>query len=579
MGRSLKIFKKRRYHGKPYKKSQNNQTPIIPTNESSPMDNSRPSSSSKKLSNSLDWYETQEKDDFEYTIMDLKAFEHTLNNVASCKDCSSPLTLVKSKVYGLACEITLKCKHCENKEKFENCQSVVFTRPKDDKSYKLYDLNIRLTLGLRMIGKGKIAATKLCGAMNLGQPIHRFFLCEEYLGLAAANVCKESMVNAVLESVELNNKCSDIAVAVDGSWQRRGHKSLNGVLTATSLINGKVVDVEIMSKFCKCKDRLHDKHTDHCEANFSGSSGAMEVAGAVNIFQRSTDQYAVRYLEYLGDGDSKAYSAVCESMPYGNTTIEKVECIGHVQKRMGSRLKALKLKTKKLPNEQWLGGKGRLTDTAILQIQNYYGLAIRRNCTVSVENMHKAIWAEYFHILSSNEDPQHELCDETWCKYRLAIKNKEHYDHNQHFHLPPDVMSFIKPVFRDLSDKNLLARCLKGQTQNQNESFNSVVWNHIPKTTFVHLRTLKLGINMAVCSFNDGGIGICKILINCGLKPGNHLIRTMKQLDLQRIKKADKAQEELEKKIRHSKSLLKRKLDDKFEEEEGEEPSYGAGLY
>ncbi|XP_054259814.1 uncharacterized protein LOC128984508 [Macrosteles quadrilineatus] len=52
----------------------------------------------------------------------------------------------------------------------------------------------------------------------------------------------------------------------------------------------------------------------------------------------------------------------------------------------------------------------------------------------------------------------------------------------------------------------------------------------------------------------------------------------MEQLDKDRIRQANKAQGELEKKIRQSKSLLKRKLEDKYEEEEGENPSYAAGV-
>lgn len=137
------------------------------------------------------------------------------------------------------------------------------------------------------------------------------------------------MQKAVLEAFELNNKCGDIAVAVDGSWQRRGYKSLNGVLTVTSLATGKVIDVEVLSKFCNREGKLKDNHEDNCEANLSGSSGAMEVTGAVYIFNRSQELYTMRYLEYLGDGDSKAYEAVCASKPYGST---KIECIGHIKK-------------------------------------------------------------------------------------------------------------------------------------------------------------------------------------------------------------------------------------------------------
>lgn len=59
-------------------------------------------------------------------------------------------------------------------------------------------------------------------------------------------------------------------------------------------------------------------------------------------------------------------------------------------------------------------------------------------------------------------------------------------------------MSFIKPIFKDLSKKSLLEKCLKKKTQNPNELFNNIIWSHVPKTIFVGLRTLKLGVDMAV---------------------------------------------------------------------------------
>lgn len=47
-------------------------------------------------------------------------------------------------------------------------------------------------------------------------------------------------------------------------------------------------------------------------------------------------------MKFLGDGDSKCFSAVLASNPFGDVTVEKLECIGHVSKRMGTRLRKLK---------------------------------------------------------------------------------------------------------------------------------------------------------------------------------------------------------------------------------------------
>ena len=50
----------------------------------------------------------------------------------------------------------------------------------------------------------------------------------------------------------------------------------------------------------------------------------------------------LRYIKFIGDGDRRAYKAVTEIKPYGNTEITKLQYIGHIQKRMGNRLRKLK---------------------------------------------------------------------------------------------------------------------------------------------------------------------------------------------------------------------------------------------
>ncbi|GBM25209.1 hypothetical protein AVEN_184621-1 [Araneus ventricosus] len=63
----------------------------------------------------------------------------------------------------------------------------------------------------------------------------------------------------------------------------------------------------------------------------------MESVGAFRIFERSVMKRELQYTEYYGDGDSKAFLKVKDI--YGEDTVTKLECIGHVQKRVGSRLR------------------------------------------------------------------------------------------------------------------------------------------------------------------------------------------------------------------------------------------------
>ncbi|GFU34687.1 uncharacterized protein TNCV_1993971 [Trichonephila clavipes] len=87
---------------------------------------------------------------------------------------------------------------------------------------------------------------------------------------------------------------------------------------------------------------------------------------------------------------------------------QKIECVGHVQKRMGTGLRKLKQRSSKLSDGKLIVGKGRLTDKMIDLIITYYGNAIRQNKTC-LSDMRKAVWAVYFHIRSSDEEPLHKF--------------------------------------------------------------------------------------------------------------------------------------------------------------------------
>lgn len=156
----------------------------------------------------------------------------------------------------------------------------------------------------------------------------------------------------------------------------------------------------MLTKYCHtCKTSRNNVAPHFCDKNYECSSGAMEVKGAKNVFTRSEATSNVRYKYYLGDGDSKGFQSVVSSEPYGKDfVIEKLKCVGYVQRRMGGRLRKLwrDMKGKILSDGLKIGGKkGRLTDAMIDSLQNYYGLAIRRN-TNDLEKMKKRCVGDIF---------------------------------------------------------------------------------------------------------------------------------------------------------------------------------------
>ncbi|GFT04159.1 uncharacterized protein TNCV_3154131 [Trichonephila clavipes] len=281
---------------------------------------------------------------------------------------------------------------------------------------------------MRCIGQGLESLKTFCAVMSLPNPVEQesYDVINNKLSRVMKEVAEESMKRA---AVEENSSSPDnlLTVSGDGTWKTRGHSSLIGVCT---------------------------------------------VIGAET-----------------GDGDTKTFNVLSENKPYGDDhLIQKIECVDHVQKRIGTRLRKLKLvySKKKLSDGKTIGGKGRLTDSLIDKLAHYYGNAIRCNST-SVKEMRKAIWAVWGHSCSTDDEPMHWFCP-------------------------------TNPNTWYLSHPALLKKCFGGKTQNPNESLNSLIWKFCPKTIGSSLQIAEIAANLATSVFNDGNQILITILEKFGLK-------------------------------------------------------------
>ncbi|CAB3985322.1 Hypothetical predicted protein [Paramuricea clavata] len=281
--------------------------------------------------------------------------------------------------YGLKSEISVSCNSCHKETSLVTSGSVA-------ERGTSYDVNRRAVYHSIETGSGYEGLASFCSIMNMpciSKPAYQQQI--KTILLSLEEEANEQMKNAGKELHELmiSNETADvvdIAVSFDGTWAKsakRGFTSLAGVVFVISVDTGKVLDYHCLSKACqkcslkksKCKDdaqfqewQVEQLASGDCDINFDGSSPAMECEGAVTF-----------------DGGSKAHAAV-EDVYGGQCKVEKLDCVGHVQKRMGKHLMKLKASNKsKLSDGKTIGGKGRLTEGKIKQLQKYYGLAIRQN--------------------------------------------------------------------------------------------------------------------------------------------------------------------------------------------------------
>ena len=214
-------------------------------------------------------------------------------------------------------------------------------------AHQSYDVNKRVVYAMRACGQGHAGLETFTSLTNLPKPmtINNYDKIVSIIATKVKEVAEETMQETCEEihknlSADLNTVV-DTSVSCDGSWQRRGFSSLNGVVKAISMKTGKVVDIEAMTRACKaCSLKENLKKDDPlayahwrvhvCNFNYHGSAGNMETVGTKRIWERSIKINKLRYTKFYGDGDSKSYSNVCDVYP--GVKVEKLECVGHVQK-------------------------------------------------------------------------------------------------------------------------------------------------------------------------------------------------------------------------------------------------------
>ncbi|GFV56888.1 uncharacterized protein TNCV_1869291 [Trichonephila clavipes] len=331
---SGKVFKKRRGNFNQGRISNSESTvrsDSVPQQSSASNSNISASEKKKKLSNLNNSYKSEFNSGFKNAIVDLNVLAGVFSEAVKCLKCGATgLNLsCEENCSGGAVELDIICDICSYSYNFcssKKCKAEI-GKP------STYEVNTRLVYAMRCIGKGAEAARMFCGIMNLPPPPTKFSKYNKMLLGATKDVCDATMKDAVKEAVQEKQNIRDIPVAVDGTWQKRGYSSMNGVVTVTSVDTGKWKNGSRWS--------------------------SIDIS-----FQRSVQRYDVRYTKYLGDGDSKAFDNIVKNEVYGdNCTITKLECIGHVMKRMGSRLRRFKAKMRgqKLSDGKALCGKNRLT--------------------------------------------------------------------------------------------------------------------------------------------------------------------------------------------------------------------------
>lgn len=565
-------------HSKPRKRSYHGNQYSASSNDKGESESASASASAKKLQ-TANIENVTVNPMMGYRFIEFFTVFTALSDILICRNCMNNVKFEETGIRGLGFKLVVKCK-CGSR----NVNSGPFINTG-------YEINRRIVFIMRLLGIGRQGLNLFCNYMDICNGISEdtYNKIYNHIYSASKSVFDHCCKNAVEEEKQENEKretpINNFKVSGDGSWKKRGFKSLYGVTTLIAYYTGKVIDLVVKSSYChacalwekKSKNSEeylewkaeHDDET--CAKTHEGSSGGMEVESVKTMFLRSDELHGVKYVNYIGDGDSKTFSALLKIKPYGDEqTVVKSECVGHVQKRMGTRLRNVR-KAKKL------GGKGKLTEALIKKLTTYYGLAIRRNVN-NAKDMKKAIMATFYHMISTDENPRHENCptgSDSWCQWQQAASlGNEPEPHPKPLH--PDVQKELQPIYEDLSRDDLLIRCLGGHTQNPNESFNSTVWRFAPKHLHSGLKIVEVSSYIAAALFNEGNSSILMMMNELQIVVGSQSFNYGKQMDEQRIKRQNRRSGLESKEARQARKEEMMEANNAYKEAEG--LLYGAGI-
>ncbi|GBP17025.1 hypothetical protein EVAR_8096_1 [Eumeta japonica] len=115
-------------------------------------------------------------------------------------------------------------------------------------------------------------------------------------------------------------------------------------------------------------------------------------------------------------------------------------------------------------------------------------LAVHFRCSKnpdSQEETKKAVWASYYHYISTDENPQHSHCSIAWCKYlQYTAENTEEI----HTHPPAfdeKTAKFLKLIYEELSPDDLIQRALEMYfDQFPSDVYTQCRTDHVVEVTF-----------------------------------------------------------------------------------------------
>ena len=337
---------------------------------------------------------------------------------------------------GLASILFAQCCGCKKTWHLTTCNKI-----KGPTGNKRWEVNLAAVWGQMATGGGAQPMNQFLSTMGVpGMSAPTFSSIEEQIGLWWRSVLEDEMLKAGEEEkflAEQNGEYFDgvpkIKVICDGGWSKRTHKHSYIALSGVGIVIGartkKILGLGVRNKYCSTCNLAATQHRDppyhKCYKNWDLSSQAMEPDILLELFLEGETKHGLRYMTFIGDGDSAVLKILQTKIPRWGAHIQKVECANHICKNIRCSLENL---VKQNPAYK---GRGRLTQ------KNRSRICIGIRCAIKMRSQNpdkmKAARLLEHDILNAGRHVlgDHTNCSADFCKNGCDQQNKSSGDSGQ----------------------------------------------------------------------------------------------------------------------------------------------------
>ena len=282
-------------------------------------------------------------------IINMGKLQESISTLTShASKCGTDIVLEGERRDGLASVITAKCLKCGQVLSLETSHKI-----KGPNGYQRWESNLAAVWAQMSTGGGH---TKLQETMaTLGIPAmskNSFTNTERGIGEWWKQELELSMIEAGREEKRLAEERGDyhegvpaITVIVDGGWSKRSHGHSYNAKSGVAIVIGyetrKLLHIGVRNKYCTACTQGIPKENHACFKNWEESSCQMEPDILLEGFQQAERVHGVRYLRFIGDGDSSVHSTLIQGVAGWGRHIKKLECANHACKCYRSTLEKI----------------------------------------------------------------------------------------------------------------------------------------------------------------------------------------------------------------------------------------------